>query len=74
MVYRSINMEAPNDLTAVFDRLSDISVRELRNTNTDLQLPRLEAPGALLTEGHNYGTTLALKLRKHHTESNQRCL
>ena len=26
-----------------FERLSDISVRELRNTNTDLKLPRLTA-------------------------------
>ena len=42
MVYRSINEEAPNYLTALFDRLSDISVRELRNTNTDLKLPRLK--------------------------------
>ena len=42
MVYRSINKEAPNYLKALFDRLSDISVRELRNTNTDLKLPRLK--------------------------------
>ena len=28
MVYRSINREAPNYLTALFDRLSDISVIE----------------------------------------------
>ena len=42
IVFRSINEEAPNYLTALFDRLSDISVRELRNTNTDLKLPRLK--------------------------------
>ena len=42
IVFRWINEEAPNYLTALFDRLSDISVRELRNTNTDLKLPRLK--------------------------------
>ena len=40
MVYRSINEEAPNYLAALFDRLSDTSVRELRKT--DLKLPRLK--------------------------------
>ena len=40
MVYRSINKEAPNYLTALLDKVSDISVRELRNTNTDLKLTR----------------------------------
>ena len=42
MVYRSINKEAPNYLAGLSDRLSDISVRELRNTNTDLKLPRFK--------------------------------
>ena len=42
MVYRSINKEAPNYLTTLFDRLLDISVKELCNTNTDLKLPRLK--------------------------------
>ena len=42
MVYRLINKEAPNYLTALFERLSDTGVRELRNTNTDLKLPRLK--------------------------------
>ena len=42
MAYRSINKEGPNYLTALFDRLSDISVRELRNTNTDLKLPSIK--------------------------------
>ena len=32
----------PNYLTALFDKLSDISVRELRNTNTDLNLPSIK--------------------------------
>ena len=42
MVYRPINKEAPNYLTALFDRLSDVSIRELHDTNTDLKLPRLQ--------------------------------
>ena len=42
MVYRSINEEAPNYLPALFDSLSDISVRELRNTKTDLKFLRLK--------------------------------
>ena len=42
MVYRSINEKAPSYLTALFDRLSDISASKLRNTNTDLKLPRLK--------------------------------
>ena len=33
MMYRLINKEAPNYLTAQLDKLSDISVRELRNTS-----------------------------------------
>ena len=42
MVYRSIKKEAPNYFTALVDRLSDVSIRELRNTNTDLKLPSLK--------------------------------
>ena len=42
MVYRSINKEAPNYLTTLFERLSDNSVKQLRNTYTDLKLPLLK--------------------------------
>ena len=42
MVCRTINKEVPNYHTALFDKLSDIRARELRSTNTDLKLPRLE--------------------------------
>ena len=42
MVYRSINKEASNYLTALFDRLSNVSASELHNTNTELKLPRLK--------------------------------
>ena len=42
MVYRSINNEAPSYLTSLFERLSQNTVRELRNTKTDLKLLLLE--------------------------------
>ena len=42
MVYWEMNKEASSYLTTLFERLSDISVRELRNTDTDLGLPRLK--------------------------------
>ena len=40
MVYRSI--EAPNYLASLFERLSQNTVRELRNTKTDLKMPLLK--------------------------------
>ena len=41
MVYRSINHEAPEYLTGLFQRLSETSARQLRNTSTDLDVPFL---------------------------------
>ena len=41
MVYRSINHEAPDYLTGLFQRLSETSARQLRNTSTDLNVPFL---------------------------------
>ena len=68
MVYRSINKEAPNYLTALFDRLSDYSSQLpyssvrlvldsfviLIQTSTYLALKLAVVNGALLTEGHKY--------------------
>ena len=42
MVYKSINNEAPNYLTSLFERLSQNTIRELRNTKTDLKMPLLK--------------------------------
>ena len=42
MVYKSINNEAPNYLMSLFERLSQNTARELRNTKTDLKLPLLK--------------------------------
>ena len=42
MVYKSINNEAPEYLTSLFERLSQNTIRELRNTKTDLKLPLLK--------------------------------
>ena len=42
IVYRSINYEAPNYLTSFFKRLSQITIREPRNTKADLKLPLLK--------------------------------
>ena len=36
-----INKEAPNFLITLFERLSDISIRELLNTSRELKLPCL---------------------------------
>ena len=40
MVYKSVNNQAPIYLTEMFARLSDVCKRELRNTKTDLTVPR----------------------------------
>ena len=40
MVYKSLNNQAPIYLTEMFVRLSDACKRELRNTKTDLAVPR----------------------------------
>ena len=42
MVYRSINNEAPDYLSTLFERLSQNTINELRNTKTDLKLPLLK--------------------------------
>ena len=41
MVYRCINHEAPEYLSGLFQRLSETSARQLRNTSTDLYVPFL---------------------------------
>ena len=60
MVYRSISNEAPNYLSSLFERLSQNTIRELRNTKTDLKLFLLENPlvrNTSLIEEHDSGTT-----------------
>ena len=42
MVYRSINNEALEHLTGLFQRLSETCARQLRNTSTDLYVPLLK--------------------------------
>ena len=42
MVYLSMNNEAPSYFTSLFERSSQNTVRELRNTKTDLKLPLLK--------------------------------
>ena len=44
MVYRSINHEAPEYLTGLFQRLSENCAKQLRNTSTDLCVPFLKTP------------------------------
>ena len=39
MVYRSITNDTPNYLSTLFERLSQNTIKELRNTKTDLRLP-----------------------------------
>ena len=41
MVYKSINNKAPPYLSAMFRRNSQDATRQLRNTNTDLRLPKI---------------------------------
>ena len=77
MVYRLINEEAPNYLTATFDRSADISVRELRNTNTDLKLPRLKTCNAqrcFAYRGAQLWNNLNPEVKSTHLESIQICL
>ena len=42
MVYRSINNEALDYLSTLFERLSQNTIKELQNTKTDLKLPLLK--------------------------------
>ena len=42
MVYWSINDEAPDYLSTLFERLSQNTIKELRNTKTNLKLPLLK--------------------------------
>ena len=42
MAYRSINNEAPDYLSTLLERLSQNTIKELRNTKTDLKLPLLK--------------------------------
>ena len=42
IVYRSINNETPNYLSSLFERLSQNTNRELRNSKTDHKLPLLK--------------------------------
>ena len=41
MVYRSLNSLAPQDLSDLFVRLSEVHPRELRNSKTNLAIPML---------------------------------
>ena len=40
MVYKSINNKAPPYMSEMFTRNSQDATRQLRNTNTDLRLPK----------------------------------
>ena len=42
-LYKAVNKQAPIYLTEMFARLSDVCKRELRNTKTDLAVPRLKS-------------------------------
>ena len=52
----SINNEALNYLSTLFERLSQNTARELRNTKTDLKLPQM-VRNISLTEEHDFGRT-----------------
>ena len=58
MVYRSINQEAPEYPTGLFQRSSETCARQLRNTSTDLYVPLLKphvAKNASRIEELNFG-------------------
>ena len=58
MIYRSINHEAPEYLTGLFQRLTETNARQLRNTSTDLYVPFLKTASgqnASLIEELNFG-------------------
>ena len=62
MVYKCTNDEAPSYLACLFDRLSETSTRERRNTETDLRVSRFYeqhvAKNVFLLEGRSYGMAL----------------
>ena len=43
MVYKSVHDQAPTYLADMFDKLSDLDKRELRNTKTDLAVPHCKS-------------------------------
>ena len=64
MVYKSVNNQAPIYLTEMFVRLSDACKRELRNTKTDLVVPRRKSAfgqKCFHIRVLNYGTMVRLK-------------
>ena len=72
MVYRSINEEAPNYLTAYsigYQILELESFVILIQTSSCFALKLAVINGALLTEGHNYGITFSAEVKKAPTLS-----
>ena len=74
MVYWSINNEAPDYLSTLFERLSQNIIKELRNTKTDLKLPLLKTSNGqkcFSYRGARLWNNLSdnVKKRKPHTSS-----
>ena len=42
MAYKCLNKLAPDYLSSFISKLSDLHTRELRNSETDLQIPRMK--------------------------------
>ena len=68
MVYKSLNDLAPRYLCNLFTKNSACSSRSLRNTETDLRLPKerlANGQKCFSFRGANYGIASLLSLRKH---------
>ena len=68
MVFKSLNDSAPQYLCDLFNRNSACSSRDLRNTETDLSLPKkIQQMGknASLSGELSYGIAFLLSLRRH---------
>ena len=68
LVLKSLNNQAPHYICSLFQRNSDCSSRDLRNTATDLRLPMYTSSNdqkVFLTAEPRYGITLQLVLNRH---------
>ena len=65
--YRSINNEAPDYLSTLFERLSQNTIKELRDTKTDLKFPLLNGQKCFSYRGARLWNNLSDNVKKAQT-------
>ena len=72
MVYRSFSNEASTYLSSLFKMLSQNTIREFRNTNTDLKLPLLKTSSGqkwFSYKGARLWNNLSADVKNAHTQN-----